>query len=272
MQLAVPTIEANGIRIYYEWHGPETAPVLVLNNGILMNAAASWAFQIATFARSCRVLAYDCRGQGQSDHPGSPYSMEQHADDLAALLTTREVERAHVLGISYGGEVAQAFALKYPARTRTLVLADTVSEIGPELRATVETWCERAEACDADGLFDVSVGWNFSPAFVAAHPKLIADARLRYRQLDLPAVARLCAAFLASVDFTSHLPRIAAPTCVIVGEEDRLKGRAYAEVLHRGIAGSELHLLAGAGHASCWERPHEFNTIVLGFLAQHSNS
>ena len=78
---------ANGIELYYELHGPEDAPLLVLNNGIIMNAAGSWAFQTRTLAQKCRILQYDCRGQGQSEHPDMPYSMELHADDLAALLT-----------------------------------------------------------------------------------------------------------------------------------------------------------------------------------------
>jgi 3-oxoadipate enol-lactonase len=101
----------------------------VLNNGILRNAASRWVPQTAALAVSYRVLQYDCRGQGQSDHPASPYSMPQHADDLAALLDALGVRRAHVLGISCGGEVSQAFALRHPERVLSLVLADTVSEI-----------------------------------------------------------------------------------------------------------------------------------------------
>ncbi len=258
---------ANGIRIYYEWHGAESAPVLVLNNGILMNAASSWVYQTSALAAHYRVLQYDCRGQGQSEHPDAPYSMALHADDLAALLTALGVERAHIAGISYGGEVAQAFAIAHPSRVRSLVLADTVSEVGPELRLTVESWRDRARAGDADGLFVTTAAWNFSAGYLAAHPDVVAGARQRYRALDLSSVARLCDAFL-DVDFTAGLNAIVAPTCIMVGDRDTLKGRAYADLLHDRIAGSELHVLAGAGHASCMERPAEFNTVVLGFLAK----
>ena len=261
------TATVNGIRIYHEWHGDAAAPVLVLNNGILMNASTSWIGQTRAFARHYRVLQYDCRGQGHSDHPEGPYSMAQHADDLAGLLDALQVSAAHIAGISYGGEVAQAFALAYPTRTRSLVLADTVSEVGPELRLTVEAWRARAAANDPDGLFVASASWNFSAAYLAARPEIVAGARERYRMLDLAAVARLCDAFL-DVAFTPRLPQIRIPTCIIVGDGDLLKGRAYAEILHRHIAGSELHVLAGAGHASCVERPAEFNTVVLGFLSK----
>ena len=110
----MPNIKVNGINLYFEWHGPRNAPALVLNNGIFMNAATSWVFQTEPFSRHYRVLLYDCRGQGQSDHPLGPYSMALHAEDLAGLLTALGIERAHIAGISYGGEVAQAFVLQYP--------------------------------------------------------------------------------------------------------------------------------------------------------------
>jgi len=91
----MPKIKANGIELYYELHGSETAPVLTLSNGILMSTA-SWAFQTPMFSRHYRLLLYDCRGQWQSDRPAGPYSMELHADDLAALLDTLGIESAHL--------------------------------------------------------------------------------------------------------------------------------------------------------------------------------
>jgi len=265
----MPKLSVDGVRLYYELHGPPGAPVLVLNNGIIMNATTSWAFQTPALAKHYRVLQYDCRGQGQSDHPDIAYTMDAHAADLAGLLDALHVERAHIAGISYGGEVAQAFALQYPARTRSLILADTVSEVGPELRIVIESWLEPARRADAAGFFAATVPWNFSPAFIAANPKLLTDAWARYGQLDFPAVVRLCECFL-QVDFTGRLGEIKAPTCILHGELDQLKGRTYARVLHKGIPHAEMHILRGAGHASCWERAAEFNTILLGFLAKQS--
>jgi pimeloyl-ACP methyl ester carboxylesterase len=263
----MPRIPANGIELYYELHGTENAPLLVLNNGILMNAAASWAFQTQALSREFRLLQYDCRGQGQSDHPEWHYSMELHADDLAALLTALSCEQAHIAGISYGGEVAQAFALKYPERTRSLILADTVSEVGPELRMTVETWISAARACDAELFFNATVPWNFSASFIADNPRLLADARKRYELLDFGAVVRLCECFL-SVNFAGRLHEIRCPTCILAGSLDILKGPRYAAILKDGIPQAELHILEGAGHASCWERPQEFNTTILDFLSR----
>ena len=263
-------IEVNGIQIYYELHGPENAPVLVLNNGIIMNAATSWGFQTKTLSSVYRVLQYDCRGQGQSDHPVKPYTMEQHAEDLSELLDALEIEKAHIAGISYGGEVAQAFALAFPEKTLSLILADTVSEVGPELRLIIESWEDALRADDPLAFFNATVPWNFSVEFIANNAALLEDAKKRYPLLDFPAVIRLCEAFY-QVNFTARLQEINAPTCIICGEKDQLKGLPYARILKQHIPHAELHILKGAGHASCWERPAEFNTVVLGFLAKVSS-
>jgi pimeloyl-ACP methyl ester carboxylesterase len=263
----MPFANVNDVNLYYELHGPESAPLLVLNNGIIMNAATSWVFQTETLARHYRVLQYDCRGQGQSVHPKEPYSMALHADDLAALLDELSFESAHIAGISYGGEVAQAFALAYPQRTDSLILIDTVSEIGPKLRLVIQSWVDALKNKDPLAFFHATVPWNFSADFIANNTAILEQAKERYKSLDFEAVTRLCDAFFA-VDFTEHLDQIEAPTCIIVGENDHLKGLRYATMLKERIPQSELHILPGASHATCWEKPKEFNTIILGFLAK----
>jgi 3-oxoadipate enol-lactonase len=263
----MPSIEINGVRLYYELHGAETAPVLVLNNGLIMNAATSWVFQTAALSREYRLLQYDCRGQGQSDHPDGPYSMEIHADDLSALLEALDIEKAHIAGISYGGEVAQAFVLKYPQKTRSLILIDTVSEVDAMLRLVIQSWVDCLETENALAFFNTTVPWNFSPTWIEANAAVLEDAKERYKMLDFPAVVRLCEAFF-EVNFTARLGEIGVPTCIMVGELDLIKGPRYAEIIHRAIPHAEHHLIHGAGHASCWEKPDEFNAIILDFLTK----
>ncbi len=82
-------------------------------------------------------------------------------------------------------------------------------------------------------------------------------------------MVRLCECFL-EVNFTERLGEVQAPTCILAGEDDLLKGSAYAHILRWGIPHAELHILKEAGHASCWEKASEFNTIVLGFLAKQA--
>lgn len=263
----MPQISVNSTDIYYELHGPADAPVLALVNGILMGTA-SWVYQVPALSKHYRLLLHDCRGQWQSAHPAGPYTMELHADDLAALLDALGVERAHVGGISYGGEVAMTFALRYPDRVQSLVLSSTVSHSEPALRLVIEGWMRAAALHDPDLFFEVTVTDNFSEAWIAANQPTLDLARQRYATLDFDAVIRLCECFLA-YDIRESLGQIAAPALVMVGEHDRLKHRDYAEIIVAGIPGAELVLIPHAGHAACWERPGEFNTAILGFLAKH---
>ena len=159
----MPHIKVNNIELYYELSGPETAPVLVLSNGILMGTD-SWAFQKAVLEQHLRVLVYDCRGMWQSDHPEGPYSMQMHADDLARLLDRLEIESAHIAGISYGAEISMVFALSYPQKTKSLIIIDGVSEIHPLLIAQTYPWLMAAELGDPELLLKTSYHLNFSEA------------------------------------------------------------------------------------------------------------
>lgn len=262
----MPRIQVGDLQLYYELHGPEGADVLVLSNGILMSTA-SWAFQTPVLSRHYRLLLYDCRGMWQSDHPPGPYTMEQHADDLAGLLDALGIERAHIGGISYGGELSIVFALRYPERALSLIVADVVSHVDPWLRIVVEGWIAAARTKNPPVFFSATVPWNFSARFVREHPDLMAQALERYRLLDYEAVIRLCECFL-TLNVREQLGEIAAPACVIVGERDILKGREYAEEIARRIPRAEFHLIPDAGHATCWEQPEVFNSIVLGFLSR----
>jgi 3-oxoadipate enol-lactonase len=263
----MPQVTANGIRLYYELHGPEGAEVLVLSNGVLMSTA-SWAYQVPVLSRHYRLLLYDCRGMWQSEHPPGPYSMELHADDLAALLDALAIERAHIGGTSYGAEVSMAFALKYPARTQTLLVTAAVSHLDPILRAFAELWIAAARARDPDLVFKAVVPLTFSEAWIAANPEALALARQRYEALDMDAFLELLLCF-SRLDLTAELHRIQAPALVVVGELDLLKPRRYAEVIAREIPGAELVVLPHAGHAAMWEQAGAFNSAILGFLAKH---
>jgi len=262
----MPEIIANSCRFYYELDGPDEADVLVLSNGILMSTA-SWGYQVPIFSRHYRVLRYDCRGQWQSDHPAGPYSMEGHAEDLAALLDALDIRRAHIGGISYGAEISLVFALKYPERVRSLVLASLVSQVDPVLAGIAGMWLAAAQRRDPELFFAATYPFNFSQRWIAANSGALAQARSRYVTLDFDAVAELCRAFLA-LNITGDLYRIKAPTLLMVGEEDNLKPRAYADIIAREIPHAAYAIIPGAGHAVCWEAPLVFNSLVLGFLEQ----
>jgi 3-oxoadipate enol-lactonase len=263
----MPIITVNGIKIYYELHGSPAAEVLVLSNGVLMSTA-SWAYQIPTLSQHYQVLLYDCRGMWQSEHPPGPYSMELHADDLAALMRALGIKRAHIGGVSYGAEISMVFALKYPDQTRSLILASAVSEIDTQLRGFIESWIGAVKAKDPDLFYLVTYPVNFSEAWIAENQNLLDLARERYKTLDMEAFHALLLSF-AELNITADLHRIGAPTLVIVGEEDILKPRKYAEIIAREIPNNEFAVIPHAGHAVLWEKADLFNSLILGFLAKH---
>ncbi|MBM3130213.1 MAG: alpha/beta fold hydrolase [Chloroflexi bacterium] len=264
----MPKITANGIEVYYEQHGwDKDADVLVLSNGVLMSTA-SWAFQTPVLSKHYRVLLYDCRGQWQSDHPRAPYSMELHADDLAALLDALKIDKAHLLGISYGAELSLQFALKYPERAHSLIVSSTVSHVEPTLHSMIQMWIEAAKRKDVEMFYRVTYPFNFAESWIVANPQLLAQARARYESLDCDAVINLCEAFL-QLNLTSELHRIKTPTLLMVGELDALKPRHYADIIARAMPHAEYVIIPGAGHALCWEKWQVFNTLVLGFLDKH---
>ncbi len=262
----MPSIKVNGVNLYYELHGPEDAEVLALSNGVLMSTA-SWGLQTPVLSRRYRLLLHDCRGMWRSEHPAGPYTMDLHADDLAALLDALGIEKAHIGGISYGAELSMAFALKYPARTRSLILSSAVSHSDPVLEGLVGSWSAAARLKDPQLLYQVSYPLNFSDAYIAANRAAIATAAERYKMLDMDAVLELFLCF-ARLNITSELHRIAAPALVMVGEQDILKPRRYSEIIAREIPGAKLVVVPDAGHALCLEQPGVFNALVLGFLDQ----
>jgi 3-oxoadipate enol-lactonase len=198
--------------------------------------------------------------------------MEDHADDLRMLLDHLEIERCHLIGTSYGGEVVLIFASAWPERVKSLSVISSVSEVGPELDRAVAGWSETALE-SPEKLYRVALPANFSPGFIAANPEVVAlgEERLRACPPDFfAAFAQLIDAF-RRLDITAELARIQCPTLVLVGRQDALKPPGYSRLIAERIPDSELLLVPDAGHAVILEKPHEINSALLGFLEKHGN-
>ncbi len=265
----MPYCRVNEINLYYELHGKSERETLVLSNGILMSTA-SWNFQIKELSRYFQVLVYDCRGMWQSDHPAGQYSMEQHADDLSELLSALSIEKAHIAGISYGSEISMMFALKFPQKTKTLMVFDGVSQIDPLLKSFGDTWVAAAEQKNAALLLKVTTPLNFSEDWIIKNQKIMPILEENYRHLDFDGFIQLMDSFYR-LNITEQLPNIQVPTMIVVGEKDILKPRSYSEKIAKLIPGSEFYVVPGSGHALCLEKPQEFNSLVLGFVHKYAN-
>lgn len=263
----MPFSEVNGIQIYYEIHG-KGEPV-IFGNGIFSNTKG-WIYQIPVFSKEYQIILYDMRGQGQSDKPDEPYSFEIHAEDQKALLDNLGISKVHHVGISYGAELGLVFALKYPDMMNSLVTCSAVSFVDTLLNEMCQLWRYVCDIADPELFYHATVPLNFGATFIRENTTILENAKARYAQLDYPPLVRLIDAFL-KLDITDQLPRIKIPTCVIGGERDILKPPyPYSKLIHDKIPNSEMVIVNDSGHAITFEKPGEFNSIVLGFLRKHS--
>ena len=261
-------ITANGISIQYTLNGPAGAPVVTLSHS-LATTLAMWEPQVTVLASKYRVLRYDTRGHGGTDAPEGAYSLDQLAEDARALLVALGVERTHFVGLSMGGMIGQALALKHPEMFRSLVLSDTSSRVPPEARPT---WDDRIRVVEAQGmepLVEPTLGRWFTAPFLAQHPEVVEPVRVMIRQMKTQGYIGCCQA-IKVLDLTEQLHGIGVPTLIVVGEDDLGTPVAASRAIQERIKGSELVVLKSAAHLSNLEQAEAFNRAVTSFLAKKS--
>ncbi len=226
-----------------------------------------WDAQVAALGGRVRCLAPDLRGFGVSEVAG-PWSMDQWADDLAALLDARGIERAVVCGLSMGGYIAFALWRRHRARVRALVLADTRAGADDETarakrRETIELAREGGAAAVAERTMPGMIGKTTRER----SPERAAQMRAMMERAPVEGIVGALEAMIARPDSAATLATIDVPTLVVVGDEDALTPPAEARAMHERIAGSRLEVIAGAGHASAFERPSAFSHVLGEFVA-----
>ncbi len=255
--------QVNGLGIEYSIDG-EHGPWLVLSHS-LGCTRAMWDLQIAVLATSYRVLRYDTRGHGLSDAPAGAYTLEQLADDAAALMDHAGIERVTWVGFSMGGMIGQVFALRYPQRLDALVLADTTSEHHATPQAI---WNERIRVAREQGMQPLvapAIARWFTQAFRNDQCEAVASVAATIAGTSVNGWVGCCAA-IAAVHTTPRLREIDCPALVLVGEHDVGTPLASALTIHRHLPQSTLVVIADAAHMTCIEQPAQFNRALLMFL------
>lgn len=264
----MPIAQANGIDLYYEEAG--SGPTLLLLNGEGGNTL-DWASLLPALTYRFRVVTFDARGAGRSSAPPGPYTTRQMADDAAAVLDRVGAARAHVVGLSLGGMIAQELALAHPDRVDRLVLVATHAR--PARPAFWDAWTTffvqaQERGLDRAGTVLWFMAWMFTPAFMARHEQVQeAVAMWLDDPLLAPAHGRTAQGAAArDHDTLERLPLIAAPTLVVVGDQDILTPVANARELVEGIPGARLQVLEGGGHLALIECEEAFTDALLAFL------
>jgi 3-oxoadipate enol-lactonase len=258
--------ETGGNKIFYEVRGAGD-PVILLN-GAMANTT-SWNLQLpALLANNYKVILMDFVGQGQSDKPRTKYRMIQHIDEVAAVLDAVGVEKAHYVGVSYGGEVALLCGINAPKRIRSLVVANSVSSVDRSTKGRADRWLLAARFRSGRMLWQMVYPDLYSSSFLEKNWDFVAKTAPSFDLLDFDAFIEILKAFM-ELDVTDQLGKITVPALVLTSDEDGTKPERYSEIMHEKMAGSEIKIIHGAGHLAMWEKPEEFNGAILEFLSRH---
>jgi pimeloyl-ACP methyl ester carboxylesterase len=265
-------LHTQGAPLYYEISGQGEA-VLFIHAGIA--DSRMWDEQISVFAPRYQTIRYDIRGFGQSQIPAAPFAQQA---DPAALLRAFNIEKAHVIGNSFGGKIAIDFALTYPEMVASLVLVapsvggDTPS---PEVR---QFW-EEEEALLQQG--DLKAASELNVHMWVDGPRRSPDqvnARVRQRVYDMQYQAFTVPEPEGSEDIAlqppaiTRLAEIHVPTLIIVGDYDFADKLELAQHLSEQIPNAQLVTIPDAAHVVSMEQPAQFNQQVLAFLESVSSS
>lgn len=240
-------------------------PTLVLLHGFASDSRA-WRPQIEALSTEFTVIAWDAPGAGESPDPPEGFGFDDWADVLARFLDALDIPTAHVLGLSWGGVLAQVFHGRHPERTTSLVLADTYAGWPGSLGA--EAAARRLDSTLADlALPPDEFAERFLPTMFGPMPSRDARSTLAELIADRhPIGFRLMALALAQADTRDLARRINVPTLLPWGDHDVRAPMSVGRELEALIPGSRLAVIEGAGHASNLDRPAEFNAVVAEFL------
>lgn len=265
----MPTARVADLDIAYDIAGPEGAPPVLMINGLGADRP-NWGLQVPALAERFRVITFDNRDVGQTGAGRKPhsYAMRQFADDAAGLLDHLGIDRAHIVGASMGGTIAQEFALAYPERTDRLAIVCSWARTDPWLAELFSDW-ERIFAAQGQRAFArTSWLWVFTHRFYNAPGNLqtlVDGLDTAVRPQTLGEYIRQSQAAIGH-DALDRLGAIAAPTVVIAGEEDLLTPVRFSREIAAAIPGARLEIMPEVGHGMFWEATDAFNAILVDFL------
>ncbi|HEX4345728.1 MAG TPA: alpha/beta fold hydrolase [Solirubrobacteraceae bacterium] len=264
----MPTLSVNGTELYHERRGAGEPLLLIMG---MSGHSLHWGEPfLGELERDFELILYDHRGVGRSAAESEPFTIARLAEDALALLDALQIERAHVLGISMGGMVAQELALAQPQRILTLTLGATYCG-GPGAQFTDDTVVQSLAAAilSGDAERKVRTGWeyNVSPEFATGAGNFERFAEVAAMYPMALAMTLLQVQAIVGHDTSARLGEIAAPTLVVHGTADQMLAVANGEIVAGLIPGARLELLDGVGHLFFWEQPERAAQLVREHVA-----
>ncbi|SFI35605.1 3-oxoadipate enol-lactonase [Aerobium aerolatum] len=254
----------NDVVLHHDVRGKADGPVVVFSNSLGTDFRI-WDEVVASLTDRYRVVLYDKRGHGLSEATPAPYRMDDHVNDLAALLDHLGVDAAAVVGLSVGGMIAQGLASRRPDLVRVLVLCDTAHKIG-----TAEMWNARIDAVTANGIAsmgDAIMERWFTPAYRVPENADFVGYTAMLTRTTVDGYAGTCAA-LRDADYTETTRALTIPVLCIVGDQDGSTPPDLVRSTAALIKGARFELVRDAGHIPCVEQPVETSRLIGSFLSE----
>ena len=272
----MPYADVNDIRIWYEIRGTGSAPPLVMTHGFA-GPSRNWWPELEPFAAKRPVLAYDVRGHDRTTVPPEvdAYSMPQFASDLAGLLKSAGIERAHIGGVSMGGMVTAQFAVDYPEMCSSVMICDSTCGNGVDTgpggdweRRMLEGFGMLTHMASKYGLLEMTTRqeeWKQKndPHYDVSPYNFEEDDLARIKLMTVEGYLGAAHAIANRPDLTERIRSITAPTLILIGEWDDFLPSAQRD--HSLIPDSRLVVRERCGHGSRW-RLDTFQSVIEDFI------
>lgn len=243
---------------------PQGTPVVFANS--LGTDLRLWDALLPLLPQHLRFLRYDKRGHGLSSNPPGPYQMAELVADTEQLLDSLRIKACVFIGLSIGGMIGQSLAAKRPDLIKAMVLSNTAAKMGEP-----SVWNQRIDSIESGGMAsmtDAILSRWFSPAFVAS-PDVIGWRHMLQRT---PADGySACCHAIANTDLSKQTATLHIPVMGIAGSEDGASPPAVVEATIRLIENASYHVIDGAGHLPCVERPDNYAALVYKFIKEISH-
>jgi pimeloyl-ACP methyl ester carboxylesterase len=269
----MPFVDVHDVRLYYEFTGPEDAPLILQFGGSLFGRQNFDAVNDG-FRENFRLLSFDASGYGRSTQPLTQYTIENWADEGAALLDALGIERALTHGTSMGGMIALAFTAKYPDKTVASCADCAMARCDTYRRVMFRNWRQQCEALPLDDFCDLLTIQAVGAGFLEENPEVFANVK-RIVAMNSPYTVRQACLAMEDMDLEPLVDRIRRPILFTNGSQDIMtpphlapSGFSARQIVERVPDYARLHEFPTIGHADLLEVPDEAVRVVTAFFQE----
>ena len=262
-----------GLKLYVETlNMDKKGDAIFFLNGV-MASVNSWGYQRGIFEDAgFRLVFHDFINQLRSDKSKQVYTLVGHCEDVLTIMDELGIDSAHLIGTSYGGEVAMKMAIEFPQRVKTISIIDSTSETDALMVHQVRMWQTMATKLSGEDFFLGVLGSVYGEKYMREYGETLKRRAVGFNDLPSDYFSGLCSlidTFVNDVDFTWDLTKITSKALVVCGEDDILKPVRYSKQMAKIIPDCELMILPDCGHVAIYEAADALNSCLFGFIMKN---